>query len=96
LGLVYPFVESGLEVVKSTIDGVKFTPNLVIEGVNFGIDGSNFISHFMDGLLVLFGFILQGKDFLVVSGDHLGIKGAWKGEWVHGKKRLRSDIYHIY
>jgi len=38
LRLVQNFVESGLEVVKLTMDGVEFSLNLVGEGFNLGMD----------------------------------------------------------
>jgi hypothetical protein len=46
----------------------------------------------LDVLLVLFGFILQVKEFLVASGGHWGMRGVREGEWVH-KKILKNDIY---
>jgi hypothetical protein len=72
--------------VEREVDGDKFSLNLVLEGFNVGIDGSSFISHSLDGLFLLFGFILQVNDLLVVSGGHLGMRGSREEEWVHEKK----------
>jgi hypothetical protein len=41
---------------------------------------------------MLFGFFLQVKDFFVLSGGNLRMRGVEEGKWVHGKRR-RNDIY---
>jgi len=69
-------VSNSREFVKSTHEFGNFITDLVLEDVNF-------IRHFLDVLLVLLDFGLQG---LVASGGHLGIWCSWDGEWVHLKK----------
>jgi hypothetical protein len=49
------------QLVERRVDGVKFTLNLVLEGFNVGIGGSNFRSHSIDGLCVFFGFRFHVK-----------------------------------
>jgi hypothetical protein len=56
-----------------------------------GIIGSNFRGQSLDFNLVLFGFILQVKELLVVSGGHWW-RGTKEGKWDHGKKS-ENDIY---
>jgi hypothetical protein len=62
---------------QSLGEGGQFTLNIVqvacnfgLEGFQAGIGGSKFIGQSLDVYLLLFGFILQVKEFLVVSVGH--------------------------
>jgi len=83
MGLFQQLVESG-------VDGIKFTLNFGLEGLKFGIGGRNFKIHFLDGLCVMFGFVLHVKEFLVARGGHLGMSGVWEGDWVHKKNKIEK------
>jgi len=76
------------------VDGVNFSLNLVLEGFNIGIEARNFISHSLDGLLVLFGFDLRVYNLLSTSGGHFRMKGVGRGSGSTKKKRLINDMYH--
>jgi hypothetical protein len=85
MGVFSPLVESSDEEGQLTLNLCKFTRNFGLKGCQFGIGGSNFRSHSLYVLPVLFGFFLQVKEFLVVGGYHLGMRGVGKGKWLHGK-----------
>jgi len=66
-GLVHPFVELGFKVVKEVIEGFL----LVIEVLNFAIDGTNVGIDVLDVTLVLVVVDDQDTYFLVAGESHL-------------------------
>jgi hypothetical protein len=65
-GMFQPLGEGG----NFTLNLCQFTFNFGLEGVQEGIIGSYFRGLSLDVDLFLFAFILQVKEFLVVSGGH--------------------------